>query len=107
MVTLGTATPGGGFPVYGQAVAETINTIDPSPPFGPPLLQPSAPQKPSDTTRIALSPRRIVAHARRLDRAVLDASPDADPLLLDQLYAMQVKNAAQTRNAVSAAGNGV
>ena len=30
MVTLGTATPGGGFPVYGQAVAETINKIDPS-----------------------------------------------------------------------------
>ena len=30
MVTLGTATPGGGFPVYGQAVAETVNRIDPS-----------------------------------------------------------------------------
>src|SRR5262245_10905509 len=30
VVTLGTATPGGGFPVYGQAVAETINTTDPS-----------------------------------------------------------------------------
>lgn len=29
-VILGTATPGGGFPVYGQAVAETINEIDPS-----------------------------------------------------------------------------
>ncbi|MDO8478907.1 MAG: TAXI family TRAP transporter solute-binding subunit [Candidatus Rokubacteria bacterium] len=30
MVTLGTATPGGGFPVYGQAVAETINGVEPS-----------------------------------------------------------------------------
>ncbi|HEV8439294.1 MAG TPA: TAXI family TRAP transporter solute-binding subunit [Methylomirabilota bacterium] len=30
VVTLGTATPGGGFPVYGQAVAETINAFDPS-----------------------------------------------------------------------------
>ena len=30
IVTLGTATPGGGFPVYGQAVAETINAFDPS-----------------------------------------------------------------------------
>src|SRR5207302_6405947 len=30
VVTLGTATPGGGFPVYGQAVAETIHTTDPS-----------------------------------------------------------------------------
>ena len=30
VVTLGTATPGGGFPVYGQAVAETINAADPS-----------------------------------------------------------------------------
>src|SRR5437867_4449774 len=29
MVTLGTATPGGGFPVYGQAVADTINAMDP------------------------------------------------------------------------------
>src|SRR5262249_47776967 len=29
-VVLGTATPGGGFPVYGQAVAETINEVDPS-----------------------------------------------------------------------------
>ncbi|HSB82696.1 MAG TPA: TAXI family TRAP transporter solute-binding subunit [Candidatus Methylomirabilis sp.] len=29
-VSLGTATPGGGFPVYGQAVAETINETDPS-----------------------------------------------------------------------------
>src|SRR5437016_10287014 len=29
-VVLGTATPGGGFPVYGAAVAETINAIDPS-----------------------------------------------------------------------------
>lgn len=29
-ITLGTATPGGGFPVYGQAVAETINETDPS-----------------------------------------------------------------------------
>ena len=29
-VTLGTATPGGGFPVYGQAVAETINDVDPT-----------------------------------------------------------------------------
>jgi TRAP transporter TAXI family solute receptor len=30
VVTLGTATPGGGFPVYGDAVAETINALDPS-----------------------------------------------------------------------------
>jgi TRAP transporter TAXI family solute receptor len=30
VVTLGTATPGGGFPVYGEAVAETINALDPS-----------------------------------------------------------------------------
>ena len=30
IVVLGTATPGGGFPVYGAAVAETINAIDPS-----------------------------------------------------------------------------
>jgi uncharacterized protein len=30
MVTLGTATPGGGFPVYGDAVAEAINRMDPS-----------------------------------------------------------------------------
>jgi TRAP transporter TAXI family solute receptor len=30
MVTLGTATPGGGFPVYGDAVAQTINGVDPS-----------------------------------------------------------------------------
>ena len=29
-VTLGTATPGGGFPLYGQAVAETINATDPT-----------------------------------------------------------------------------
>jgi TRAP transporter TAXI family solute receptor len=29
-VVLGTATPGGGFPVYGEAVAETINAMDPS-----------------------------------------------------------------------------
>jgi hypothetical protein len=29
-VTLGTATPGGGFPVYGQAVTETIHEVDPS-----------------------------------------------------------------------------
>jgi TRAP transporter TAXI family solute receptor len=29
VVTLGTATPGGGFPVYGDAVAETINALDP------------------------------------------------------------------------------
>jgi hypothetical protein len=29
-VILGTATPGGGFPVYGQAVADTINEADPS-----------------------------------------------------------------------------
>ncbi len=30
MVILGTATPGGGFPVYGQAVAEAIHETDPS-----------------------------------------------------------------------------
>ena len=30
MVTLGTATPGGGFPVYGDAVAEAINALDPA-----------------------------------------------------------------------------
>src|SRR6266581_5256901 len=29
-VVLGTATPGGGFPVYGAAVAETINETDPT-----------------------------------------------------------------------------
>ena len=29
-VVLGTATPGGGFPVYGQAVAETVNAIEPA-----------------------------------------------------------------------------
>jgi TRAP transporter TAXI family solute receptor len=29
-VTLGTATPGGGFPVYGQAVADIINEVDAS-----------------------------------------------------------------------------
>ncbi len=30
VVTLGTATPGGGFPVYGDAVAKTVNETDPS-----------------------------------------------------------------------------
>ena len=30
VVVLGTATPGGGFPVYGEAVAETINETDPT-----------------------------------------------------------------------------
>jgi uncharacterized protein len=30
VVTLGTATPGGGFPVYGDAVAEAINALDPA-----------------------------------------------------------------------------
>ena len=30
VVTLGTATPGGGFPVYGQALADTIKETDPS-----------------------------------------------------------------------------
>ena len=30
VVTLGTATLGGGFPVYGQAVADTVNEVDPS-----------------------------------------------------------------------------
>jgi uncharacterized protein len=30
MVTLGTATPGGGFPVYGEAIAATINGVDPT-----------------------------------------------------------------------------
>lgn len=30
VVILGTATPGGGFPLYGGAVAETINAIDPT-----------------------------------------------------------------------------
>ena len=30
IVSLGTATPGGGFPVYGEAVAATINEIDPT-----------------------------------------------------------------------------
>ena len=29
-VSLGTATPGGGFPVYGQAFADTINEIEPT-----------------------------------------------------------------------------
>lgn len=29
-VVLGTATPGGGFPVYGQAFAETVNAVDPT-----------------------------------------------------------------------------
>jgi len=29
-VSLGTATPGGGFPVYGEAVATVINETDPS-----------------------------------------------------------------------------
>jgi TRAP transporter TAXI family solute receptor len=30
MVTLGTATPGGGFPVYGDALAQVINEVDPT-----------------------------------------------------------------------------
>src|SRR5262245_53839928 len=30
VVSLGTATPGGGFPAYGQAFAETINAMEPS-----------------------------------------------------------------------------
>ena len=30
VVTLGTATPGGGFPVYGEAVAATVNEVDPT-----------------------------------------------------------------------------
>jgi uncharacterized protein len=29
-VSLGTATPGGGFPVYGAAFSETVNTMDPT-----------------------------------------------------------------------------
>jgi TRAP-type uncharacterized transport system substrate-binding protein len=28
IISLGTATPGGGFPVYGEAVAATINEAD-------------------------------------------------------------------------------
>jgi len=30
VVSLGTATPGGGFPVYGEAVAATVNAIEPT-----------------------------------------------------------------------------
>jgi TRAP transporter TAXI family solute receptor len=30
VVSLGTATPGGGFPVYGQAFAETVNEMEPA-----------------------------------------------------------------------------
>src|SRR5947207_8381200 len=30
IVSLGTATPGGGFPVYGAAVADTVNEVDPT-----------------------------------------------------------------------------
>jgi TRAP transporter TAXI family solute receptor len=30
VVSLGTATPGGGFPVYGAAFAETVNAVDPT-----------------------------------------------------------------------------
>src|SRR4051812_21760121 len=30
IVTLGTATPGGGFPVYGAAFADAVNAADPS-----------------------------------------------------------------------------
>jgi hypothetical protein len=30
MVTLGTATPGGGVPVYGEPVASTMHEVDPS-----------------------------------------------------------------------------
>src|SRR5438046_2662489 len=30
VVVLGTATPGGGFPVYGAAVADTVNEVDPT-----------------------------------------------------------------------------
>src|SRR5262245_24145449 len=30
VVSLGTATPGGGFPAYGQAFADTINEVEPS-----------------------------------------------------------------------------
>ena len=30
VVSLGTATPGGGFPVYGAAFTETVNAVDPS-----------------------------------------------------------------------------
>jgi TRAP transporter TAXI family solute receptor len=29
-LTLGTATPGGGFPVYGEAIAETVRAVDPT-----------------------------------------------------------------------------
>ena len=29
-VILGTATPGGGFPVYGEAVAAVLNEVDPT-----------------------------------------------------------------------------
>ncbi len=29
-ITMATATPGGGFPLYGGVVAETVNTVDPS-----------------------------------------------------------------------------
>ncbi len=30
VVSLGTATPGGGFPVYGQAFADTVNELEPT-----------------------------------------------------------------------------
>ena len=30
IVSLGTATPGGGFPLYGAAFADTVNATDPS-----------------------------------------------------------------------------
>ena len=35
VVSLGTATPGRGFPVYGETVAATINEVDPTPDVRP------------------------------------------------------------------------
>jgi TRAP transporter TAXI family solute receptor len=67
-VVLGTATPGGGFPLYGGVVTEVINALDPS-------LQVEARNTKGSTENIPL------LEAGELDIALVQGEPAVDALL--------------------------
>ena len=70
-LVLGTATPGGGFPVYGDAVAATLNEVDPA-------LDVTTRNTKGSTENVPL------LEAGALDGLGLDQTHDFAPIFLDR-----------------------
>jgi TRAP transporter TAXI family solute receptor len=89
IVSLGTATPGGGFPLYGGAVAEVVNAVDPTLDVQPRNTKGSTENVPlleADTIDIGLVQGEVALNAKLPIIAAMYSSPGMFVVRADSPY---------------------